>query len=60
MRLSGMPKEPAHRGSRQHAGATNEIVVGLLGENHIEGDLVDPGILAADRLRHIGELAHRR
>src|SRR5271166_534636 len=56
----GNAEEPTNRRPRQRAGATDEIIVGPLGENHVEGDLVDPDILAADRLCDIGKLAHRR
>src|SRR5437764_11872938 len=50
-------KDPADRGARQHAALPHMIVIGALGENHIEGDAVDAGILAADRLGDFGKRA---
>src|SRR5260370_36730272 len=52
-------KYPAERRPRQHAAAADEIVIGALREDNVEGDLVDPGILAADRLRNLRKLARR-
>src|SRR5258708_4917708 len=46
---------PAHRRARQRAAVAYPLVIGTLGEDHIEGDPVDPGILAADRLGDLGE-----
>src|SRR5207302_194110 len=46
---------PAHRGAGQDAALPHMVVIGAGGEDHIEGDAVDPGILAADRLGDFGK-----
>src|SRR5947208_14124318 len=48
-------EEAAQRSARQYPALPHTLVIGALGKDDIEGDMVDPGILAADRLRNIGE-----
>src|SRR5258708_7946782 len=49
----------AHRRARQHTAFADKIVIGAVGEHHVEGDAVDPGVLAADRLGNLGKFARR-
>src|SRR5439155_1652092 len=52
-------EDAAHRGARQDSAVPHMVVIGAGGEDHVEGDPVDPGILAADRLGDFGEWAAR-
>jgi hypothetical protein len=38
------------RFARQHPALANPVIGSAVGENHIKGDLVDAGVLAADCL----------
>src|SRR5437588_9953621 len=46
-------ENPAHRCARQHTAPPHMLVIGALGEDHVERDAIDAGILAADRLRDL-------
>jgi hypothetical protein len=43
-------KDAADGIARQDAALSHPVIAGVVGEDHIEGDFVDAGVLAADRL----------
>src|SRR5208282_4649077 len=55
----GNAKDAAYRSTGQHAAAPDEVVTRSVSEDHIKGDLVDPGILAADGLGDLGKTPRR-
>src|SRR5436190_19204227 len=48
-------EKAAHGLARQRAAPPHMVVIGAGGKDHIERDTIDPGILAADRLRDLAE-----
>src|SRR6516164_9822478 len=53
-------EDPADRFTRQDATLANVVIGDAVGEDHVETDLVDAGVLAADRLRNFRQFAGRR
>src|SRR5690606_4542573 len=53
-------EEPGDRLAAQDSGALDQLVVLALPEDHVEGDAVHAGVLAADRLGEVGQAPRRR
>src|SRR5271167_1643539 len=52
-------EDPADGRARQDTAVTHPLIGGAVGEDHVEGYLVDAGVLAADRLGDLGQFAAR-
>src|SRR5215831_5126355 len=53
-------EESADRFARQDAAVADPVIGGAVGEDHVERDLVDAGVLAADRLCDLRQSAAPR
>src|ERR1700730_15130054 len=53
-------EDPADGSAREDATVAHQVIGGAIGEENVEGDLVDAGFLAADRLGDLGQFAGRR